>query len=168
MVSGVKDPCGLGRRTFLLAPLRVDAIIGTPLISWVENLSFFKDNDQLGLVLKKEGVEHVLLVRPTNRQRHVPTCNAAHLQQFRGRPLRAAVKEAAATGVTTVRRFSKMPRKKLFVDMFSIHICPVDPSTAPGMVDEVTGDVLAGIPAEHLLRDVLEKYRTTLFTEQTT
>ena len=190
-----RPPCSLGPRTYLVAPLRVDVILGLPFIRWMDNsaskISLAPGRE--GLAFKKGGIAYSVLARPTHRRWQGPHCNAAHLRSFLPRPrkVRGTIPRQGSSpsplsdgmpldapmdswfhagvqcAVVQVKRFGRLMRKNLFTSVCSVHIRPAHEELG-ALAPEPDADPLADVAADHPLRQVLEKYRLTLFKEQTT
>jgi hypothetical protein len=67
-------------RTFLLAPLRVDVILGLPLFHWMIDLTIKKVGERPGLTFKNQAGETITITAQTTHRRwESATCAAVHL-----------------------------------------------------------------------------------------
>jgi hypothetical protein len=179
------------RVPFVIAPLRVDVILGLPFIMGLDIVSFGDNKGFPVLEYRENGQVYALRARPTNRRWQPLTANAAHLTELRDR---CAPRFSCTTSILntddvyTAKQWRKMIRRRIITDMFEVRVHEADAILEVNFVRTVeqkkrdildqkrqdqhagptptTADILEHIPQGHFLRNVLEKYRHTLFTEQ--
>ncbi|KAI9088510.1 hypothetical protein DFS34DRAFT_676003 [Phlyctochytrium arcticum] len=152
-------------KVFLLAPLRVDLILGLPLFKWLNDLSLKDERVHRYMEFThKPGERMRLTAKPTNRRWEKPTCNAAHLREWGRTRSRFTPATKPFSWVLTESQLARLVRKKSVAQVFAVLVRRWDEAQ---LVQPVQVDPLETIAQDHPLRTVLEKYRHDLFRENT-
>ncbi|TPX52117.1 hypothetical protein PhCBS80983_g06518 [Powellomyces hirtus] len=176
---------------FVVAPIRVDVILGLPFILGLDIRGLFDQEGFPTMTFYHDGQILNLRAKPTNRHWEAPSACAARLlsprevQPRRFQPARPALN---AEGIYTAKQWKRLMKKGEITGVFEVHIVDAIPVVEAQFVRTVDAkkraileerrhthaeakvtdqeDPLEALAADHPLRPTLEKYITTLFTEQ--
>jgi transposase InsO family protein len=135
---------------FIVAPLRVDAILGLPYLLALEEFHIFATEDgRPCLSFTDQGRMLTVAAKPTIRcWEQLATCNAAHLRSFSCKETSSRFTPAVSATVATVdslmreKRFVRLVKKKILGKPWVAHItvrAEAQPSAANPVTLEPTG-----------------------------
>ena len=185
-----KEKFSMGKHACLVAPLRVDVIIGLPFIHDAKKLSVSAENERrLCLDFELDGTPRkVHALQSVNRKKSVKI-NAA---ESRGFKLDRKEKPSDNIEIVSRKKLRQGFRKKLYKEVFQVAVTKAKMKSKEDVLEEAVNEVMrkiVGPPAEisemtsrtndnsgndsgyesgydeKFLKEVLDEYEDTLFTE---
>ncbi|TPX54214.1 hypothetical protein PhCBS80983_g06011 [Powellomyces hirtus] len=153
---------------FVVAPIRVDVILGLPFILGLDMRWLFDQEDFPTMTFYHDGQTLSLRAKPTNRYWEAPSACAACLlspREVRPRRFQPARPALNVEGIYMAKQWKRLMKKGEITGVFEVHIVDAIPVVEAQFAADQE-DPLEALAANHPLRPALEKYVTTLFTEQ--
>ena len=153
-------------RTFLLAPLRVDVILGLPMLHWLKQATIKQIDGRPGLTFtNSSGQEIRIRARATHRHWEPPTCVAARLRANQGEVDSPRFQPASRPipNCITPKEYRAFQKRELIAQAFAVCVRTMNASATANQEEDLFGSM----PEDHPLRRMLEGYKDTLFKEAT-
>ncbi|TPX53515.1 hypothetical protein PhCBS80983_g06267, partial [Powellomyces hirtus] len=176
---------------FVVAPIRVDVILGLPFILALDIRGLFDQEGFPTMTFYHDGQILNLRAKPTNRHWEAPSACATRLlspREVRSRRFQPARPALNAEEIYMAKQWKRLMKKGEITGVFEVHIVDAIPVVEAQFVRTVDAkkraileerchthaeakatdqeDPLEALAADHPLRPTLEKYITTLFTKQ--